>query len=241
VSSDEGEQITIPTPDGDMPGVLWCPEGGTGSGILLLQEIFGVSRYIRRRGAALAAQGYVVVAPELYWRLDPGLPPLDESAADVVDHAMQRATMLDWDRTVADATAALTALRDRDDVDRVGILGFCFGGGLAFNVAAVDSPDCLVSYYGSALPGLLHLALQVPAPSLHHFGLSDAYIDADTVGRIREAVTADNDDVVFETYEGADHAFDNDDFFLHHPEASRLAWDRTVRFLADRLGPVTAD
>jgi carboxymethylenebutenolidase len=239
VTTDEGVQTTIPTADGDMPAVLWTPAQGRGPGILLLQEIFGVSRYIRRRGAALAEAGYVVLAPELYWRLDPTPPPLDESSPDVMGTAMSRVMRLDWEQTVADGAAALAALRGREDVERVGILGFCFGGGLGFNVAAVSEPNCLVSYYGSALPELLHLAPQVTAPSLHHFGLSDTYIDAEAVGRIRDAVTADRDQVVFETYEGADHAFDNHDFFLHHPEASQLAWERTLRFLGEHL-PVPA-
>ena len=242
MSKDEGEQTTIPTPDGDMPAVVWTPPGGTGPGLLLLQEIFGVSGYIRRRGAALAAQGYVVLTPELYWRLDPALPPLDESAPDVVDQAMSRAMSLDWEQTVSDAVVALGHLRGHESVrGGVGVIGFCFGGGLGFNVVAVDDADCLVSYYGSALPGLLHLAPQVTMPSLHHFGLSDDYIDADTVDRVREAVTAANDRVVFETYEGANHAFDNDDFFLHDPEASRLAWERTLQFLGQQLPVGTAD
>lgn len=226
---------TITTPDGAMPAVLWTPAAGTGPGVLLLQEIFGVSRYIRRRGAALAEAGYVVLAPELYWRLDPSLPPLDESAPDVLDTAMERVSQLDWEQTVGDAITGLEALRAHEGVDRVGVLGFCFGGGLAFNVAAVAAPDCLVSYYGSALPDLLALAPQVTTPSLHHFGLSDDYIPAEVVERIRSAVTAAGRDVVFETYEGANHAFDNDDFPLHDPAASKLAWERTLRFLGERL------
>ncbi len=236
MSIDESTQTTVPTPDGDMPARLWTPAGGQGPGILLLQEIFGVSPYIRRRAAALASEGYVVLAPELYWRLDPALPPLDESAPDVVDTAMGRAMSLDWEQTVKDATAALQALGSSTEVDRVGVLGFCFGGGLGFNVAAVAEPDCLVSYYGSALPGLLGLAPEVTAPSLHHFGLADDYIPADVVEQVRTAVSADRSGVEFFTYEGANHAFDNDDFFLHDPAASQLAWQRTLRFLADRLG-----
>jgi carboxymethylenebutenolidase len=142
---------------------------------------------------------------------------------------------LDWEQTVADATTALGTLRATDGVGACGVLGFCFGGGLAFNVAAVEDPDCLVSYYGSALPGLLDLAPRVTAPSLHHFGLSDDYIDAETVGRIRDAVTAGDSPVEFETYEGANHAFDNDDFFLFHAQASAVAWERTLRFLGRHL------
>ena len=217
-----------------MPAQLWTPAEGKGPGLLVLQEIFGVSRYIQRRAAALAEEGYVVVAPELYWRLDPALPPLDEGAPDVVETAMQRASALDWEEVVTDATATLSWLQQLDGGRRAGVLGFCYGGGLAFNVAAVADPSCLVSYYGSALPELLELAPQVRCPSLHHFGLADDYIPATEVARIREAVTAGGD-VVFETYEGANHAFDNDDLFLHDAPSSRLAWERTLAFLRRHL------
>jgi carboxymethylenebutenolidase len=228
------ERVNVATDAGEMPAHLWLPDSGTGAGLLLLQEIFGVSRYIQQRGADLADAGYVVLAPELYWRLD--APALDETAPGVIEEAMGRVQQLDWDTTVADAVAALEHLRGRDEVDgRVGLIGFCFGGGLAFNVAAVDDAEVLVSYYGSSLPGLLELAPQVTAPSLHHFGLADEYIDAETVSRIREAVTAGRDDVRFETYDDANHAFDNWDFALHHPEASALAWRRTVDFLHEEL------
>jgi carboxymethylenebutenolidase len=205
----------------------------------MLQEIFGVSGYIRRRAAALAEAGYLVLAPELYWRLGDAVEPLDEKAPDALDQGVARVTALDWDQAVDDAVTALLQLRGRADVDGVGIVGFCFGGGLGFNVAAVAEPDCLVSYYGSALPDLLHLAPDVTAPSLHHFGLDDVFVDADSVVRIREAVTAAGTPVEFETYEGANHAFDNDDFMFAHEEASALAWERTLRFLAEHLGPAS--
>jgi carboxymethylenebutenolidase len=222
--------VDVETDAGAMPGHLWSSQEGTGPGILLLQEIFGVSPYIARRGAALARAGYVVLAPELYWRTD--APPLDESAPDVVETAMGRAMGLDWETTVADAVAALDHLRARPEVDGpVGVLGFCFGGGLGFNVAAVADVDFLVSYYGSQLPGLLELAPRVSAPSLHHFGLADDFIDAETVARIRAAVTAGDGETTFETYEGANHAFDNDDFYYYDPEASALAWRRTLEFV----------
>lgn len=226
--------VSVPTDAGEMPAHLWVPASGTGPGLLLLQEIFGVSGYIQRRGADLADAGYVVLAPELYWRLGAGA--LDESAPGAIEEAMGRAQRLDWDTTVEDAVSALRHLRGRAEVrGGTGVVGFCFGGGLAFNVAAVEEPDVLVSYYGSAIPGLLDLAPDVTVPSLYHFGLSDSYIDPATVDRIRAAVTTENTDAVFETYEGADHAFDNSDFVLHHPEASALAWQRTLEFLDREL------
>ena len=227
-------RVTVPTDAGEMPARLWVPESGSGPGLLLLQEIFGVSAYIARRGADLAAVGYVVLAPELYWRLDP--EPIDEARPGAIEEAMGRAQQLDWETTVGDAVAALHALEGRDDVTGgTGVIGFCFGGGLAFNVAAVADPAVLVSYYGSALPGLLDLAPQVTAPSLHHFGTVDAYIDLPTVEKIREAVTAGGTPVEFELYDGANHAFDNDSFMLHHQHASRTAWHRTLEFLAREL------
>ena len=223
--------VTVATESGAMPAHLWRPPSEQGPAILLLQEIFGVSPYIRRRAAALAAAGYLVLAPDLYWRTEG--PPLDEAAPDAVEAAMSRASSLDWETTVGDAVAALRHLRDLPEVTgSVGVLGFCLGGGLAFNVAAVADPDVLVSYYGSGLPDLLELAPRVSAPSLHHFGLCDDYIDVATVARIRDAVTESGGDVVFETYEGANHAFDNDDFHLYDPDASALAWQRTLDFLA---------
>jgi carboxymethylenebutenolidase len=217
-----------------MPAYLWLPDTGVGPGLLLLQEIFGVSGYIQRRGADLAAAGYVVLAPELYWRLD--ATGVDESTSSAIDDAMGLAGRLDWGTAVADAVVALEHLRGRDEVrGGTGLVGFCLGGGLAFNVAAQASPDALVSYYGSSIPDLLDLSPSVNMPSLHHFGLADAYIDQATVATIHDAVTADGRPAQFEVYEGANHAFDNDGFALHRPEASALAWQRTLDFLSRTL------
>ena len=224
----------VPTPEGEMPCHVWRPDGNKGPGILLLQEIFGVSRYIQRRAADLAAAGYVVLAPELYWRLD--RQGVDESAPDAVDQAMSLAGQLDWSSAVADAVAALGHLRAMDEVrETPAVLGFCFGGGLAFNVAAETEPSALVSYYGSSLPQLLDLVPEVTCPSLHHFGTADDYLDAGTVQTISQALTADGRPTRVEMYEGANHAFDNDDFHLHHPEASRRAWGTTLGFLQQHL------
>lgn len=234
MSQPSGDAVTVPTDAGEMSARLWLPPTGRGPGLLLLQEIFGVSKYIQRRGAELAEAGYTVLAPELYWRLY--ATPVDESAPGAIEEAMGRAQQLDWATAVQDSVAALHHLRARDEVSGgTGVIGFCLGGGLAFNVAAVDEVDVLVSYYGSALPGLLELAPQVKAPSLHHFGTADDFIDMDTIARIREGVTSGGAPVEFETYEGANHAFDNDMFALHHPEASKLAWQRTLDFLSRKL------
>jgi carboxymethylenebutenolidase len=122
----------------------------------------------------------------------------------------------------------------------VGLLGFCFGGGLAFAVAAATSaagagPDVLVSYYGSALPTLLDQAPQVTCPSLHHFGLADDYLPPEVQRAIEEAVTAGGADTTFLTYAGAGHAFDNPAPIFHHREAAAEAWATTETWLAGKL------
>jgi carboxymethylenebutenolidase len=214
-----------------MPAHLWLPESGSGPGILLLQEIFGISRYVEQRAQDLADLGYVVLAPEIFWRL--GISRVPEGPA-MLDEALALLDRVDWDAAVGDAGEALETLQGLDVVEGpTGVVGFCFGGGLGFNLAAVADPDCLVAYYGSAVPHLLDLAPQVTAPSLHHFGLADSYIPADTVAKVEAAVSREG--VVVETYAGADHAFDNPDLPMHHAEASALAWTRTVAFLAERL------
>ncbi|WP_230977526.1 dienelactone hydrolase family protein [Georgenia yuyongxinii] len=224
--------MTITTADGEMPAHLWLPPSGHGPGVLVLQEIFGVSDYIQRRCADLAALGYVVLAPEIYWRI--GTLRVDESREDFLEQALALVQRVDWDAALADSVTALATLRARPEVaGGVGVAGFCFGGGLAFHVAAAAEPDVLVSYYGSALPRLLDLAPRVTAPSLHHFGTDDAYIPMHQVEAIRDAVAGP--EVEFHLHPGAGHAFDNPHPVFHHPQAATSAWATTTRFLADHL------
>ena len=221
--------VSIETPDGSLPGYLWMQASGHGPGLVLCQEIFGVSEYIKARAADLADLGYVVLAPEFYHRLP--AQTVDESADDFLQQGMGLAGQVDWPRAVSEGVAALDWLGRQDYVQGTpGLIGFCFGGGLAFNIAAESEPSTLVSYYGSTLGGMLGLADRVGCPQLHHFGEADSYIDAEQVGMIKAAVTAGGK-AEFHTYPGADHAFDNPWPGFHHDEASEAAWGRTVEFL----------
>ena len=239
-------RLSVETPDGAMPSHLWLPEGGTGPGILLLQEIFGVSSYIERRAQDLADAGFVVLAPEIFWRL--GVSKVSEGP-DALEEAFSLLARTDWPAAVADGVAALACLRGHEAVTGgVGIVGFCFGGGLGFNVAAQSPADALVAYYGSALPELLGIEpfdpadvaltvidpAQVSAPSLHHWGLADSFISRPVVEQICALLGA-QPSVVVETYEGGGHAFDNDDFMFYDAGLAELAWTRTLAFLAGRL------
>ena len=235
------ERVSIPTPDGDLPAQLWHPEGGRGPGIVLVQEIFGVSDYIERRARDLADLGYVVVAPELFWRL--GVTKV-ENGPSMMEEGYGLMQRLNWGAAVADGVTTVAWLLERDEVaGGLGIVGFCLGGGLGYNIAAETTVDALVSYYGSALPSLLGLAPDsegaaltadsVTAPQLHHFGLRDGFIPADVVEQLRETLSGDH--VTFRTHETGDHAFDNDDFGLYDEASSQEAWAQTEAWLAEHL------
>ncbi len=239
-------RTSIDTPDGRMPAHLWLPEGGTGPGILLLQEIFGISAYVERRAQDLADEGYVVLAPEIFWRL--GVARVQEGPG-ALEEALDLLQRLDWPAAVADGVRTLDTLREHGAVSGpVGIVGFCFGGGLGFNVAALRTADALVSYYGSALPELLGVLpfdpsdvtltvidpAHVTTPSLHHWGLADTFIDRPVVEQICALLDA-QPHVVVETYEGGGHAFDNADFMFHDADLATRAWQRTLAFLAELL------
>lgn len=227
--------VAVPTEGGDVPLHVWLPPTGHGPGILLVQEIFGVSDYVRQRATDLAEQGYVVAVPELYWRLG-AEGALPEDAPDLLERAMATAQQLDPEVAVTDTVASLAALRDLDAVDGpVGLVGFCWGGSVAFATAAQTSVDALVSFYGSALPAQLDLVPAVTAPSLHHFGEADSFIPMEKVRAVQDALQAGPAPLEFHLYPGADHAFDNPKPAFFHAEASALAWQRTLAFLRRHL------
>ncbi|HHU40516.1 MAG TPA: dienelactone hydrolase family protein [Propionibacterium sp.] len=219
-----------------MPATLVRP-GGTlgGGGIVLVQEIFGRSDYMRRRAADLAELGYNVLLPQVFWRM--GVDTIPEQSPNALEVAMGHVQALDWELAVADIRNAITWLRDDPHSEEaVALVGFCFGGGLAYaalqGARGREHADALVSYYGSALPNLVD-GPTVHAASLHHFGDQDAWIPLETIKHIQEVVEADGAE--FHLWDGANHAFDNPvpELGLHDPRASREAWEVTVDWLAE--------
>lgn len=219
---------------GAFDGYLWLPSEPNGSAIVLLHEIFGVARYIRDVAARTADLGFAVLAPDLYWRIERGVA-LGGSSQSEVEKGMSYASRFDWEKGVADCGAALEHLRSQPEVtQKTGVMGFCFGGTLAFHSAAAHAPDFAVCYYGSGVPDLLHRLDDISCPLLLHFGGSDPYISRDSVTSVEGAV-ADRKHIQIHVEEEAGHAFDNHESPLfHNAQAARSAWLLTVQFLAQR-------
>jgi carboxymethylenebutenolidase len=206
----------------------------SGPGLLLIQEIYGVSDYIRAVAEDLAGLGYVVGAPDLFWRLTPGYQAVHDDAG--LKASLEMGSRFDFEQGVADAAAALTHLRALPEVDGgTGVLGFCLGGSIAYFLAARDGVDAAVSFYGSAVPGSVGLMEQITIPVQFHFGGADPYISRDEVAGVEAGVDG-RPNLEIHVEEGAGHAFHNRKAPMFYvPEPAARAWQRTEEFLARHL------
>jgi carboxymethylenebutenolidase len=221
---------TITAPDGGtFSGHLVLPPAGRGPGLLVLQEIFGVNDYIRDVCERVAALGYVAMAPDVFWRIEPNVDLGHDQAS--LERAYGYIGAYDWQSGIPDLVAALAHLRSRPETGgRAGALGFCFGGATSFALACVADPDVVVSYYGSGVPDWLARADDVTAPTLLHFGANDPFIPGEAIERVR-AWAADRPNVELRTYESG-HAFDNSHSeMFSDPDAAAAAWANTTDFL----------
>jgi carboxymethylenebutenolidase len=218
--------------DHDFTGYLTVPAAGSGAGMVVVQEIFGVTDYIKDVCARLSDLGYVALAPDLYSRVD-GESVIDERSENALPRAFASMQQLDVPRAARDAGDALEHLRHVPEVtgSRAGIIGFCLGGGIAYFVAAAAEPDVAVCYYGSAIPGNLDKAPGIHCPILFHFGDADEYITAEQRASVEQAFGG-RPHTEFHLHHGPNHAFDNHNAAMfHHPEAAAAAWKQTVAFL----------
>ncbi len=211
------------------------PDAGSGPGIVVLQEIFGVGEYIKEAADRLAGLGYVALAPDLYWRIEPGIALSHDEAG--LGRAFEVSQKLDPELAVRDSIDALRTLRDLPEVTdgKAGVLGFCLGGTLAFGTALEGDPDVAVCYYGSGIPDMLDQADRITCPVLFHFGGADPYIAREQVDAVA-ALAASRPSMECHVQEGAGHAFDNHaSAMFHQPEPAARAWEITREFLARTL------
>jgi carboxymethylenebutenolidase len=218
---------------GSFDAYLALPPAGRGPGLLLLQEIFGVNRHIRAVAEQYALDGFVVLAPDVFWqqqrRLDIGYTADDVQRGRALAAAAERAEL---QRDLADG---VQALRARPEVQgrRVGAFGYCMGGRLAFVAAATSGVDAAVAYYGGGIQDMLELAPKVGCPMQFHYGALDANIPLSAVDKVRAAMAGRSAEVF--VYDNADHGFNCWERGSYHAPSAALALGRSLRFLAERL------
>jgi carboxymethylenebutenolidase len=231
-----GEWITVPAADGgSFRAYLSRPAKGSGPGLLLLQEIFGVNETMRAHADQLAGSGYAVVVPDLFWRLQPGVE------LDYSPEGWQRAFELygrfDENKAVEDIAATLEVLRRHPAcAGKVGAIGYCLGGKLAFLTGCRTDVDGSVCYYGVGIEKNLDEIGNIKGPMVMHFAELDKFAPPEAVAKIK-AAAAGRPDIEIYGYPGVDHAFarvGGD----HYDEASaKLANSRSLAFLHRVLGP----
>ncbi|MFV1991098.1 MAG: dienelactone hydrolase family protein [Acidimicrobiales bacterium] len=226
--------ITIQCPDGAFSAYLAEPESGAGAGILVIQEIFGVNQDLRAHCDALAEQGYFAVSPDLYWRQEPGVQLSDQTDAEW-NRAAELYLAFDVSKGIEDLQVTLTHLRGMDGCsDKVGTVGYCLGGLLAYLMATRSDADCNVGYYGVGIEGYLHEAGKITRPTMLHIGEQDRFVLAEAQQAIAERL-ADHPLVTLHSYPDVDHAFARNNGNHYDTAAAQTANLRSAAFFRSHL------
>jgi carboxymethylenebutenolidase len=225
------EWITIAaTTTPGFAGYLALPPAGSGPGLVLFQEIFGVNAHIRAVAEQYALDGFVVLAPDMFWRQAPRVD-LGYEGADR-QRALELMGAQQPDDLAADIAAAVAALRARAETAgrKVGAIGYCMGGRMAYVAAALAGVDAAVAYYGGGIHKQLDLAPRVGCPVQFHYAEHDDAIPAAAVEQVREAMAGKTAEV--HVYPGARHGFNCWARASYHAPSAALAHGRSLAFLA---------
>lgn len=216
-----GERVEITAADGHrLAAWLAAPRGKPRGGVVVIQEIFGITEQMKRCTERFAEAGYLAILPAMFDRKERGvtLGYTEFQKGGTLAMSIPEAQVL------ADAEAARHAVAS---AGKTAIVGFCWGGTVAYLAACRLPFDCAVSYYGSGV-GRLAERMQPKVPVMYHFGAQDKFIPPATIAAIRTADATGE----FHVYEGANHGFGCDDRESYHAEATALAAERSLAFLA---------
>lgn len=227
--------ITIQSKDGgSFTAYLATPSSGSGPGILLIQEIFGVNQVMRDMADSLASDGFTVMCPDLFWRQEPGVQ-LSDQTEDGWARAMQLFEGFRADPAIDDLSATLEALRTHEACSgKAGCAGFCLGGLLAYLMACRSDVDASVGYYGVAIHEFLGEAANIKNPLLLHVAREDGFVPYELQEAMHEGLDA-NTLVTLYDYEGRDHAFARAGGEHYHEADAALARERTLALFAETL------
>jgi carboxymethylenebutenolidase len=229
-----GSSISITSHDGQQfDAYLSLPPAGHGPGLVIIQEIWGVNEHIKAVADQYALDGYVVLAPDVFWRQEANVD-LKYNDTDT-PKAFQLMTNLDEANAVADLVSTANALRARPEVSgKLGSIGFCMGGRLSYQLAASGAVDAAVCYYGGGIQNHLDKAPDVKCPILFHYAALDGYIPASAVADVKQAF-AGRVNAQFHVYEGVDHGFNCWGRPMYQQRAAALARGRTLVWLSEQL------
>ena len=229
------ETTRIKTLDGnaDFMAYVARPEGTPRAAIIVIQEIFGVNAGIRRKCDLLAEDGYLAVAPDLFWRLGEGIE-LDPDIESEFQQALDLMGKFDQDEGVKDIEASIRWAR-ADSGKKVGAVGYCLGGRLAYMTAARTDSDASVGYYAVGIDNLLREKDAISNPLMLHIPTEDGFVDKETQKAMHEGLD-DHPKVTLHDYEGMDHGFATQFGKRRNEECAQLADKRTMAFFAEHLG-----
>lgn len=229
-------EIAVPTRDGSsFTAYVAQPGAARAPAIIVIQEIFGVNAELRRKCDALAQEGFLAVAPDLFWRLEPGVQLTDKTDAEW-KKALDLMNKFDIDKGVDDLRATLHTFRGHAYcTGKVGVLGYCLGGKLAYLMATRSGTDCAVSYYGVGIDLLLEEAVSIRKPLMLHIAGEDEYVPPPAQRAIHQGLDK-NPLVTLHDYLGAKHAFSRGNGVNFDKQAAQAADSRTLAFLRANLG-----
>jgi len=231
-----GRDISIAAHDGgNFGGYLATPKSAKAPGVVIIQEIFGVNDHIREVVDEYAGAGYVALAPDMFWRIEPNVR-FGYTPEDVQKGRAMRGKF-NFDHGTRDIESAIRMMRAMPECDgKVAVVGYCFGGLMAYLTAARTDVAAASCYYGGGIDGFLGEAKAVKCPIQFHFGAKDAAIPAEVWDKVRGAFAGRSDAEVF-VYDGAEHGFNCTRRASFNPEASKLARSRTMELLHRTIGP----
>ena len=231
------DSVTITAQDGSGTFTAFhaAPDRADAGTVVLIQEIFGVNDSMRETAREVAAQGFHVLVPDLFWRLRPGVDLTDKSDAEWQE-AMSLMKQFNQNAGVRDLKATLAAARTLPGANgRAGTMGYCLGGRLAVMMATESDADVNVSYYGVGLDDLTPKFAAVQAPLLVHIADKDAFFPA--AGRARTVqAAASNPHIHAHVYPDADHAFARIGGTHYQARAATIANGRSTQALVEALG-----
>lgn len=229
-------EITVKAADGGrFMAYLAQPKSGGGPGLVLIQEIFGVNAVMRTTADSFAAQGYMVLCPDLFWRQEPGIQITDKTEAEWAK-AFSLFGGFDETKGVSDLAQTLAHLRGLPGcTGKVGSVGYCLGGKLAYLMATRTDADCNVSYYGVGLDGLLDEADKIKKPILLHIAEADEFVPPESQAKVKARLSQVPQATIY-SYPGQQHAFARVGGQHWSEEAAKLANGRTAEFMKKNLG-----